>query len=188
MRFWSWTPRSLKSPGPGWEGLATSYLHATVELVQLVGQAQVVNGVGGWRVVLCDLSEHFPDRSRFLKWEMVLEFLSVRVYSRIVPRMNSRKMEINPLELFPWCSWALLWWKSSEYRSRKLSYSFNQHIDWRLILSQLLAICLKVQSLYKFSFEAWKDLWQRGLNRVLKNKRVEQELFFKQIYFVARHL
>ena len=26
----------------------------------------------------------------------------------IIPQMNTRKMEINPLELFPWCLWALV--------------------------------------------------------------------------------
>ena len=37
---------------------------AAVELVQLVGQAQVVNGVGGFRSVVCDLSESLPHISR----------------------------------------------------------------------------------------------------------------------------
>ncbi len=37
---------------------------ATVELIQFVDQVQVVNGVGGFRFVVCDLSEPLPDRTR----------------------------------------------------------------------------------------------------------------------------
>jgi len=37
---------------------------AAVELIQIVGQTEVVSGVGGFRFVVSDLSEPFPDRSR----------------------------------------------------------------------------------------------------------------------------
>lgn len=39
----------------------------------------------------------------------------------IIPRMTLEKFVIKPLELFPWCSWALLWWTRFKYRSSEQS-------------------------------------------------------------------
>ena len=39
-------------------------LKATVELVQFICKSQVIDGVGGFRFVICNLSELLPDRNR----------------------------------------------------------------------------------------------------------------------------
>ena len=63
---WSW-----RSGAGGWvtgDGIRTVSLSfkSAVKLVQSLCQAQVVNGVGGFRFVAGDLSRAPPDRSRVI--------------------------------------------------------------------------------------------------------------------------
>ncbi len=39
-------------------------IKVTVKLIQVIGQAQVINGVGGFRLTVYYLSESLPDRVR----------------------------------------------------------------------------------------------------------------------------
>ena len=55
--------RGVNGGGDGCRTVPLSF-KAAVELVQVVGQASVVDGVGGFRLVVGDLPEPFPDRRR----------------------------------------------------------------------------------------------------------------------------
>ena len=50
------------------DGIRTDPLSfkATVKLFQVIGQACVIHGVGGFCFVICDLSEPPPNRSRVI--------------------------------------------------------------------------------------------------------------------------
>ncbi len=77
----------------------------TVELIQFVGEAQVVNGIGGLRFVVCDLSELLPGRTRVTGWAVLLGFLRVQLFSFSHALLNlyfdSKNLSLSP-------SWMLL--------------------------------------------------------------------------------
>lgn len=60
---------------------ASSSFKSTVELIQLIGQPQVIYEVEGCRFIVY-LPEPTPDRSRrVIGWELILEFLRVLAFS-----------------------------------------------------------------------------------------------------------
>ena len=78
------TVGDLRAGGGCWQGrvgVRTVQLSSksTAEIVQVIGQSRVINGVGSSKLVVGDLPEPSPDRSRLVGRELVLYLLSTAV-------------------------------------------------------------------------------------------------------------